>query len=261
MKWLNQVLCSGLMAAIASSAFANNCVPCGGCSDPCANASGSVVASGSGCGAVGVAMGSDVATRAAESICEPVTTYKVVMEPTYVTETRAVAGTEMRTETRQRTKKVYTSVPVIETRYRTKTVNVAKTETKTVEYNVLVPVKSEKTVEVTESVPVWNEVSENYTVKVPTLVDIAEEYTVQVATLRDEQFTYTVNVPHPVTEEKTRTVTIAVPVTKTREVERSVPVTTMTTVTNGPVPDTAENRAKYGQPLSRAGKRTAARGN
>ena len=36
--------------------------------------------------------------------------------------------------------------------------------------------------------------------------------------------------------------------------------TTMT-VTNGPVPDTAENRAKYGQPMSRAGKRTAARGN
>ncbi|WP_296595273.1 hypothetical protein [Phenylobacterium sp.] len=36
---------------------------------------------------------------------------------------------------------------------------------------------------------------------------------------------------------------------------------TTTTVTNGPVPDTAENRAKYGQPMSRAGKRTAARGN
>lgn len=36
--------------------------------------------------------------------------------------------------------------------------------------------------------------------------------------------------------------------------------TTMT-VTNGPVPDTRENRAKYGQPLSRAGKMTAARGN
>ncbi|MEW5687034.1 MAG: hypothetical protein AB1942_19105 [Pseudomonadota bacterium] len=36
---------------------------------------------------------------------------------------------------------------------------------------------------------------------------------------------------------------------------------TSTTVTNGPVPDTAENRAKYGQPMSRAGKRTAARGN
>jgi hypothetical protein len=42
-----------------------------------------------------------------------------------------------------------------------------------------------------------------------------------------------------------------------------VSATTFTnmTVTNGPVPDTAENRAKYGQPLSRAGKRTAARGN
>lgn len=41
---------------------------------------------------------------------------------------------------------------------------------------------------------------------------------------------------------------------------QAVSVTTMT-VTNGPVPDTAENRAKYGQPMSRAGKRTAARGN
>jgi hypothetical protein len=32
-------------------------------------------------------------------------------------------------------------------------------------------------------------------------------------------------------------------------------------VTNGPVPDTRENRARYGQPLSRAGKRTAPAGN
>ena len=32
-------------------------------------------------------------------------------------------------------------------------------------------------------------------------------------------------------------------------------------VTNGPVPDTAENRAKYGGPMSHAGKRTAAKGN
>ncbi len=36
---------------------------------------------------------------------------------------------------------------------------------------------------------------------------------------------------------------------------------TTTTTTNGPVPDTAENRAKYGQPMSRAGKRTAPAGN
>lgn len=32
-------------------------------------------------------------------------------------------------------------------------------------------------------------------------------------------------------------------------------------VTNGPVPDTAENRRRYGQPLSRAGRMTEARGN
>ena len=38
---------------------------------------------------------------------------------------------------------------------------------------------------------------------------------------------------------------------------------TLTTrvVTNGPVPDTAENRARYGQPMSRAGKMTAPLGN
>ena len=31
--------------------------------------------------------------------------------------------------------------------------------------------------------------------------------------------------------------------------------------TNGPVPDTAENRARYGTPMSNAGKRTKAAGN
>jgi hypothetical protein len=34
-----------------------------------------------------------------------------------------------------------------------------------------------------------------------------------------------------------------------------------TMVTNGPVPDTPANRAKYGKPMSRAGKRTAPAGN
>jgi hypothetical protein len=33
------------------------------------------------------------------------------------------------------------------------------------------------------------------------------------------------------------------------------------TVTNGPVPDTVENRARYGQPMSRAGKMTRPAGN
>jgi hypothetical protein len=36
---------------------------------------------------------------------------------------------------------------------------------------------------------------------------------------------------------------------------------TTTLTTNGPVPDTAENRAKYGGPMSHAGKHTAAKGN
>ncbi len=36
---------------------------------------------------------------------------------------------------------------------------------------------------------------------------------------------------------------------------------TETTVTNGPVPDTAANRAKYGAPLSHAGKKTKPAGN
>lgn len=35
---------------------------------------------------------------------------------------------------------------------------------------------------------------------------------------------------------------------------------TVTTTTNGPVPDTAENRAKYGGPMSHAGRHTAAKG-
>ncbi len=34
-----------------------------------------------------------------------------------------------------------------------------------------------------------------------------------------------------------------------------------TTVTNGPVPDTAANRAKYGAPMSHAGKKTKPAGN
>lgn len=36
---------------------------------------------------------------------------------------------------------------------------------------------------------------------------------------------------------------------------------TTQTITNGPVPDTPENRRKFGGPMSRAGKHTAAKGN
>jgi len=35
----------------------------------------------------------------------------------------------------------------------------------------------------------------------------------------------------------------------------------VTVVSNAPIPDTPENRAKYGQPMSRAGKRTKPIGN
>ena len=37
--------------------------------------------------------------------------------------------------------------------------------------------------------------------------------------------------------------------------------TNVQNVTNGPIPDTPENRAKYGAPMSRAGKKTAPVGN
>ncbi len=38
-------------------------------------------------------------------------------------------------------------------------------------------------------------------------------------------------------------------------------VVTTNMVTNGPIADTPENRAQYGQPLSQSGKRTLAKGN
>jgi UrcA family protein len=41
----------------------------------------------------------------------------------------------------------------------------------------------------------------------------------------------------------------------------AAPSYSFATVTNGPVPDTAENRARYGSPMSRAGRMTAPRGN
>jgi hypothetical protein len=55
-------------------------------------------------------------------------------------------------------------------------------------------------------------------------------------------------------------VTASAATTAAADTSASASFTSMT-VTNGPVPDTAENRAKYGQPMSRAGKRTAVAGN
>ncbi len=53
------------------------------------------------------------------------------------------------------------------------------------------------------------------------------------------------------------TIAAAAPMAST---DASATVTT-SLVTNGPVADTPENRARFGQPLSNAGRRTAARGN
>lgn len=65
--------------------------------------------------------------------------------------------------------------------------------------------------------------------------------------------TAAVNPPAPATSDAT----------VAADASATAPAATFTnmTVTNGPVPDTAENREKYGEPMSRAGKRTAARGN
>ncbi len=165
-----------------------------------------------------------------EQVSAPITTYQVSMQPTYVTETQWVAATDYQDETRYRVKKVYRSVPVQEQHYRMKTIMTAKTESKTIEYEVLIPETSQKTVDVTVSVPVWNEVAENYTIKVPTVVDVQETYTVKVPNLRDEPFTYTVQVPTPEKVMRTHTVTNSIPVTKTRTVQRQVPRTSMKTV-------------------------------
>lgn len=90
----------------------------------------------------------------------------------------------------------------------------------------------------------------------------------------DKQYQEKVVVPLGATADPSVTAQAATPAAEPAPAAASTDVTTTaatdttsnasfttTTVTNGPVPDTAENRAKYGQPMSRAGKRTAARGN
>ncbi len=157
--------------------------------------------------------------------CGPVTTYQVVLQPEYFTETRPQAVTEYEEETRYRTRTIARQVPVEIQDYRTTTSMVTKEESKTVEYQVLVPKTGEREVNVTESVPVWNEVSEDYVVQVPTVVDVEEQYTVKVAKLTDQPFTYQVYVPQVQKEQKIQRVTNVVPVTKTRTVQITRPVT------------------------------------
>jgi len=73
----------------------------------------------------------------------------------------------------------------------------------------------------------------------------------------------------PATQPAPPTASTAAPVSTGQAVNTSSTTTTDATgatittslTTNGPVPDTKENRAKYGGPMSHAGKRTAAKGN
>ncbi len=187
---------------------------------------GNTIQGGSGYGAV------VVPTQQRSLIdCGPVTSYKVVLEPKYFTETREVPSTEYQNETRYRTRTVPRTVPIETQDYRTITTMVPRSETKTIEYTVLVPQTSEKSVDVVETVPVWNDVSEQYTVRVPTVVEVPEEYKVRVPQLVDQEFTYTVQVPQSQTETRMHTVTNAVPVTRTRTIQVLQPVTRTQTVT------------------------------
>ncbi len=212
-----------------SSGGAGTCSSCGNAMHA-ADVSG--LYQGSICAAPAMASTMSIPTQRNEMLdCGPVTTYRVVMEPQYATETRYVESTEYQDEVRTRVRTVTRQVPVEVQDYRTTTVMVPTSETKTVEYQVLVPQTSEKTVELIETVPVWNEVSEEYTVKVPTVVEVPEEYTVRVPTLRNEEFTYTVYVPTTQTQTRMHTYTNAVPVTKTRAIQVARPVTRTQTVT------------------------------
>ena len=89
--------------------------------------------------------------------------------------------------------------------------------------------------------------------------------TVSVDTQGNTTTTTTTTVVDPVTGlpvAADAAATAGVPASSLTSTTMGEPGTVTTrTVTNGPVPDTAENRAKYGQPLSRAGKRTTPAGN
>jgi hypothetical protein len=205
----------GVQGNVSIASQASGCISCGGSMNQAS-----------------IGMPAQAAVPREETIdCGPVTSYQVIMEPKYFTETRAEPATEYQDEVRYRTRTIARQVPVEVQDYRTTTVMVPKSERRTIEYSVLVPQTNEKVVELVETVPVWNEVVDTYTVRVPTVVDVPEEYTVRVPQLRDEQFTFTVFVPQTHVQSKMHTVTNAVPVTRTRTVQVSRPITRMQTVT------------------------------
>ena len=72
--------------------------------------------------------------------------------------------------------------------------------------------------------------------------------------------TYTESAPTVSATDTAATEPVAPPVATPSSYD-TTPTFTNQLVTNGPVPDTPENRAKYGAPMSNAGKRTAPAGN
>ena len=107
--------------------------------------------------------------------------------------------------------------------------------------------------------------------KAPTPGSVTGDWNGAHAPSDDKQYTEEVRVPlgAPAAAEIPADATVSAtttteplpPPAPTGEAAPVVATFTNVTVTNGPVPDTPENRAKYGAPLSRAGKMTAARGN
>jgi len=186
---------------------------CGGCSDTCFTSYAAPVPAGC-CAPAPICLDTG-----------PVKEMHVVLVPTYVIEKQSYCATEYRDEQRQRVVCGYKTVNVMEERVRVITVPVSKTETKTVEYTVQVPVQSEQQKTYKIKVPVWTEQPETYNVKVPVLKEIQEQYCVNVPVLKEVPFTYCVNVPYPVTNIVNRTVSTVVPVVKTRTLSYCVPVT------------------------------------
>src|SRR5688572_9853491 len=136
---------------------------CGGCSDTCFTSYVAPVPAG---------------CAAPAPFCletGPVKEMHVVLVPTYVMEKQSVCATEYRDEQRQRVITGCKTVNVVEDRVRVVTVPVSKTETKTVEYTVQVPVQSEQQKTYKMKVPVWTEQPEPYNVKVPQLKEIEEQ--------------------------------------------------------------------------------------
>lgn len=108
--------------------------------------------------------------------------------------------------------------------------------------------------------------------KAPTPGSVTGDWNGSHAPSDDRQYTETVKVPlgTPAPAAEVAPPEATVSASSAAEVDVTAPTGaaantsatfTNVLVTNGPIPDTPENRAKYGAPMSHAGKMTAAKGN